>query len=224
MYLSRSTALHCAKTKRFPLSRSDSAFDILDTHTIFTSQSLHLSWHKMKSSTFICLAAAGSAHAFPNVVHNLAQRDHHPRAESDSWGGLFPLVEPSFDAAAQYVDTTGEHAWKAPGEHDQRGPCPGLNALANHGYLPHNGIGTLDQFIDACIKGKPSLRGATVSLHVEFSRYYLEELRSSWRCAIRTSPFSRDAYQQQLLTALCSLRSGPRLCHRPRCLSSRDQW
>lgn len=22
-----------------------------------------------------------------------------------------------------------------------RGPCPGLNTLANHGYLPHNGKG-----------------------------------------------------------------------------------
>jgi hypothetical protein len=117
----------------------------------------------MKSSTFICLAAAGSAHAFSNIVQHLA-----PRAEGDSWGGLFPLVEPSFDAAAQYVDTTGEHAWKAPGEHDQRGPCPGLNALANHGYLPHNGIGTLDQFIDACIKGKPSLHGAAVSFMSRF--------------------------------------------------------
>jgi hypothetical protein len=29
-----------------------------------------------------------------------------------------------------------------------------LNALANHGYLPHNGIGTLDQFIDATMKGE----------------------------------------------------------------------
>jgi hypothetical protein len=108
----------------------------------------------MKSSTFICLAAARSANAFPNIVEHLAQRDVRPRAEGDSWGGLFPLTTPDFDAAAQYVDTTGEHAWKAPGQHDQRGPCPGLNSLANHGYIPHNGIGTLDQFIDACMKGE----------------------------------------------------------------------
>jgi hypothetical protein len=26
---------------------------------------------------------------------------------------------------------------------DQRGPCPGLNALANHGYIPHNGVASL---------------------------------------------------------------------------------
>ncbi|KAI0379379.1 Cloroperoxidase [Hypomontagnella monticulosa] len=29
--------------------------------------------------------------------------------------------------------------WKAPGPNDFRGPCPMLNTLANHGFLPHNG-------------------------------------------------------------------------------------
>jgi hypothetical protein len=32
-----------------------------------------------------------------------------------------------------------------------------LNALANHGYLPHNGIGTIDQFIDSVTKGECDL-------------------------------------------------------------------
>ncbi|CAI6332795.1 unnamed protein product [Periconia digitata] len=31
--------------------------------------------------------------------------------------------------------------WKTPGEGDDRGPCPMLNTLANHGYLPRNGRG-----------------------------------------------------------------------------------
>lgn len=35
---------------------------------------------------------------------------------------------------------TGEHAFQPPNKGDQRGPCPGLNALANHNYIPHNGI------------------------------------------------------------------------------------
>lgn len=29
--------------------------------------------------------------------------------------------------------------WVAPGPGDARSPCPGLNTLANHGYLPRNG-------------------------------------------------------------------------------------
>lgn len=36
-----------------------------------------------------------------------------------------------FDAASQYISTTGDHAFVPPGPGDQRGPCPGLNAMAN---------------------------------------------------------------------------------------------
>ncbi|KAJ3755156.1 Peroxidase, family 2-domain-containing protein [Lentinula raphanica] len=31
------------------------------------------------------------------------------------------------------------HQWQAPLPTDLRGPCPGLNTLANHGFLPRNG-------------------------------------------------------------------------------------
>ncbi|KUJ08957.1 Cloroperoxidase [Mollisia scopiformis] len=31
------------------------------------------------------------------------------------------------------------HTWSPPGPGDVRGPCPGLNSLANHGFLPHDG-------------------------------------------------------------------------------------
>jgi len=41
------------------------------------------------------------------------------------------------------------HPFQAPGSTDQRGVCPGLNALANHGYLPRNGIVTAKQVIQA---------------------------------------------------------------------------
>ena len=40
----------------------------------------------------------------------------------------------------QLIDVTGQYAWVAPGPNDIRGPCPGLNALANHGYFPHSGV------------------------------------------------------------------------------------
>ncbi|KAL6718421.1 hypothetical protein ACLMJK_004510 [Lecanora helva] len=58
-----------------------------------------------------------------------------------------PGVTPPFDAEQQYVSNQGEHAFRAPGPNDQRGPCPGLNAMANHGYLPHNGVGSIQDFI-----------------------------------------------------------------------------
>ncbi|KAJ7140545.1 Cloroperoxidase [Mycena crocata] len=46
------------------------------------------------------------------------------------------------------------HEFIAPQEGDVRGPCPGLNALANHGYLPRSGKDfTPKQLLDAAIAG-----------------------------------------------------------------------
>ncbi|KAJ4416148.1 hypothetical protein N0V82_006908 [Gnomoniopsis sp. IMI 355080] len=42
------------------------------------------------------------------------------------------------------------YEWQAPTEFDSRAPCPMLNTLANHGYLPRNGLNfTLAQLQDA---------------------------------------------------------------------------
>ena len=60
----------------------------------------------------------------------------------------------TFDPSTQHVSTTGEYSWVAPGSGDQRGPCPGLNALANHGYLPHNGVADIQTIVSAVNNGK----------------------------------------------------------------------
>lgn len=54
---------------------------------------------------------------------------------------------PTFNAAAQRVDVTSGsgHDFHPPGTTDKRGPCPGLNAAANHGFIPRNGILTTAQ-------------------------------------------------------------------------------
>jgi len=54
---------------------------------------------------------------------------------------------PGFDAKAQYVSNKGAHAYVPPSKTDLRGPCPGLNAMANHNYIPHNGVATITQFV-----------------------------------------------------------------------------
>lgn len=41
-----------------------------------------------------------------------------------------PSIIPPFDASIQYVSNKGAHAFVAPSGNDQRGPCPGLNAMA----------------------------------------------------------------------------------------------
>lgn len=46
-----------------------------------------------------------------------------------------------------------EHRFQEPGPTDQRGPCPGMNTLANHGYLPRSGIVTIFDLIRAQKEG-----------------------------------------------------------------------
>ncbi|KAJ7251062.1 Cloroperoxidase [Mycena rebaudengoi] len=38
-----------------------------------------------------------------------------------------------------FPDLQEKHQWVAPKSIDSRSPCPGLSALANHGYFPHDG-------------------------------------------------------------------------------------
>jgi hypothetical protein len=92
-------------------------------------------------------------------------------AETQQQPGLEKRL--SFNAEAQRVSNTGDHRYVrtgemnrlkgidlltpfsqvAPGPNDLRGPCPGLNAMANHGYLPHNGISSILQMTTAANQG-----------------------------------------------------------------------
>ncbi|KAL8735008.1 MAG: hypothetical protein Q9166_001133 [cf. Caloplaca sp. 2 TL-2023] len=89
----------------------------------------------------------------PQALHDLVKRGSQSKAcpfsHDNSQGQVKRQI--AFDPVAQRVSTTGEYAWKAPNlaAGDKRGPCPGLNALANHGYLPHNGIAPMTTIIQA---------------------------------------------------------------------------
>ncbi|KAL6704030.1 hypothetical protein ACN47E_008794 [Coniothyrium glycines] len=63
-------------------------------------------------------------------------------------------ANPSFNAQAQYVNVSrgSGHEYVPPGPNDLRGPCPGLNAFANHNFLPHNGYASVQQYIDVTQK------------------------------------------------------------------------
>ena len=41
------------------------------------------------------------------------------------------------------------YEFQAPGPNDSRGPCPGLNLLANYGYLPRDGYVNFGQVLEA---------------------------------------------------------------------------
>ncbi len=47
------------------------------------------------------------------------------------------------------ADRDTAHAFEAPGPNDIRGPCPGLNAAANHHFLSHDGITSFNELVDA---------------------------------------------------------------------------
>ncbi|KAF1970232.1 Cloroperoxidase [Bimuria novae-zelandiae CBS 107.79] len=56
----------------------------------------------------------------------------------------------SFKPKEQRIDVSGDHKFIAPDfSTDYRGPCPALNALANHGYIPRNGIASVEQIVKA---------------------------------------------------------------------------
>ncbi|KAI9725488.1 MAG: hypothetical protein M1828_003159 [Chrysothrix sp. TS-e1954] len=99
------------------------------------------------SSAAAAAFLASNVAAFPTI--NLDAK----RALAPQGVGALPLVPPPFDASRQYVSNTGAHAFSAPSSSDERGECPGLNALANHNYLPHNGQATIPQFISATYEG-----------------------------------------------------------------------
>ncbi|KAF7904775.1 hypothetical protein EAF00_002109 [Botryotinia globosa] len=72
-----------------------------------------------------------------------------------------------FSASDQYVSNTGNHAFVAPGPNDLRGPCPGLNAMANHNYIPRNGVATISQFVQGTydVFGMGADLGAFLSIY-----------------------------------------------------------
>lgn len=65
--------------------------------------------------------------------------------------GLLGSVASSVDPANLRPEPG--YTFQAPGPGDSRGPCPGLNLLANYGYLPRNGYVNYGQVVDATARG-----------------------------------------------------------------------
>ncbi|KAL8649729.1 MAG: hypothetical protein Q9210_004227 [Variospora velana] len=105
------------------------------------------------SACLLILHCAAFPRLNPKAIQNLLKRDPastpcpfgHDTAHKQERRAV------GFDPVAQRVSTTGPHAFVPPdfAAGDKRGPCPGLNALANHGYLPHNGIAPATTIINA---------------------------------------------------------------------------
>jgi hypothetical protein len=111
--------------------------------------------HTIALATFLAGAAA-----FPHMaakmmtenklsIEDLAKRSAEFEKRAVDYTGL-PTIE--WNPQAQYVSNTGAHAFQAPRNLGQpggdiRGPCPGLNAAANHGYISRTGVTNLVEAI-----------------------------------------------------------------------------
>lgn len=76
----------------------------------------------------------------------------------DTVGALTGTLEGLLGSIAESVNPDNKrpepgYTFQAPGPNDKRGPCPGLNLLANYGYLPRNGIVTAGEVLEATARG-----------------------------------------------------------------------
>lgn len=102
------------------------------------------------------LLAVGTVTAFPKFMTSSDSPLLEALTKRQVQGpGAQPPTPPPFDAKLQYVSNQGVYKvcspnnglsassdgffkFIAPGPTDIRGQCPGLNAMANHGYLPRS--------------------------------------------------------------------------------------
>lgn len=135
------------------------------------------------SATTLALPALAAAYpgimglhnrqAADDMLQQMQKRDAAPAASPNAnpqlLGGLFDVVEDTVTSlvndvqgllgtVAAVVDQDNLRPepgfeFQEPGPGDSRGPCPGLNLLANYGYLPRDGHVNLGQVVEAAARG-----------------------------------------------------------------------
>ncbi|KAF9028895.1 Cloroperoxidase [Hymenopellis radicata] len=67
----------------------------------------------------------------------------------DGQTGVLMVIPPRQTDTGTKPVPDADHPFIAPGPDDMRGPCPGLNTLANHGFISRNGITSFEEIIIA---------------------------------------------------------------------------
>lgn len=118
----------------------------------------------MKAIIFFSALVAVS-HAFPGASRRDMLEQLKQARDLETRQGLVPSVsslvndvEGLLGSVAASVEPDNYrpqpgYEFQAPGPNDSRGPCPGLNLLANHGYLPRNGHVNFGQVVNATAQG-----------------------------------------------------------------------
>ncbi|KAJ2914374.1 heme-thiolate peroxidase, partial [Candolleomyces efflorescens] len=113
----------------------------------------------MMLKTFVSLTILGLANLAPSLA--FPQYNSLAGLSAREWDELVPRLNqvnpPNPPGPLKYNGTKlvfdRAHPFRAPKKDDIRGPCPGLNTLANHGYLPHNGVASPSQIVNAVQEG-----------------------------------------------------------------------
>lgn len=129
---------------------------------------------KMKSVCILATLLSSVTTAFPSLggsppedIHaqlrrHQVKRDAHAETKSEARSNFFDPIAADILAlggvAASIADLDNKrpepgYEYQDPLPTDSRGPCPGLNLLANYGYLPRNGHITYAQALEACSRG-----------------------------------------------------------------------
>jgi hypothetical protein len=101
----------------------------------FTSSDLLLAFLIPLANAFPA-AVLEAAASDPSILARAAEISRSLAGRQSGADAATTLFEPVpiFNAKAQYINVTkgSGHEYVAPGPNDLRGPCPGLNAFANH--------------------------------------------------------------------------------------------
>lgn len=125
----------------------------------------------MRFQTALLLALSALSSAYPGLMgaskeeveamvieKRLEEEKRDPQILAPIVGPILDTIKGLLGSVASAVDLSNKRPepgfdFRAPGPNDSRGPCPGLNLLANHGYLPRNGKVTFGQILTATARG-----------------------------------------------------------------------
>jgi hypothetical protein len=110
----------------------------------------------MISSSLLVLSSLLPAFSFPSPAADpaacpLSKRAAAPYTSQFPYGGATLNGLPGSQTGGFLVPATGDtaHEFQNPPSGAQRGPCPGLNVLANYGFISRDGITTFDELVAA---------------------------------------------------------------------------
>ncbi|KAJ2914371.1 heme-thiolate peroxidase, partial [Candolleomyces efflorescens] len=110
----------------------------------------------LAKSLLLIVATLHQCNGFPSYrsLGGLSEREQNAAMDKLAQVAVYPPPPPpKMEYNGTKLVNDEAHPWMPLREGDIRGPCPGLNTLASHGYLPRDGVVTPVQLITAVQEG-----------------------------------------------------------------------